>query len=286
VRRDALARRIGRRLGYHVVRADVYSAIPDVESLPASTWSEPAPMPGVDLRIDESLTFFENELKPFIAEYAPPSRPPGTAHGYYADNPMYPRLDGEVLYAMVRFLRPRRIVEIGAGWSTRVVRDALARNDGETLHVVFDPDTGGAVQRAGDIPIRAIPAQQIERATFDDLEAGDLLFIDTTHTVKPGSDVLRLILEVLPTLAPGVVVHVHDFYRPFEYPRFLMANHGLYWQEHYLVQAFLALNDDFEVLIANHALGRLRPERVRAVIQSLPPGLTPGSALWLRRRTP
>lgn len=280
------ARALGRRLGYHVVRADYYSPIPDVAALPASLWEQPAPMPGVDLRIDASLALLRDDLAPYVAEYAPPDGPPGTAHGYYRDNSMYGRVDGEVLYAMVRHLRPARITEIGAGWSTRVIRDATARNaaDGAPVgqHRVYDPSADEVRERMGEgVDLVALGAQDIPAAVFDELGAGDVLFIDTTHTVKPGSDVVRLLLEELPRLAAGVVVHVHDFFRPYEYPRFLMEEHGVYWQEHYLLQAFLAFNERFEVLIANHALGRLRHAEVAAVIPGLP-SPSPGSALWLR----
>lgn len=284
------ARAVGRRLGFHVVRADYYSPIPDTDSLPESLWSQPAPMPGVDLRLEASLAFLRDTLAPFIAEYAPPDGPPGTEHGYYRDNSMYGRVDGEVLYAMVRHVRPQRIIEIGAGWSTRVIRDAMLRNaqDGHPVsqHRIYDPHADEVTARSGDgVDLVALAAQDIPIEVFAELEAGDILFIDTTHTVKPGGDVLRLLLEVLPRLAPGVIVHVHDFFRPFEYPRFLMDDHGVFWQEQYLLQAFLAFNDAFEVLIANHALGRLRREAMAAVVPGLP-ATSPGSAIWLRAKAP
>lgn len=282
------ARAAGRRLGFHVVRADYYSPIPDTDALPESLWSQAAPMPGVDLCLDASLGFLRDTLAPFIAEYAPPDGPPGTEHGYYRDNGMYGKVDGEVLYAMVRHVRPQRITEIGAGWSTRVIRDAKLRNAQDShpvgQHRIYDPYADAAAERIGNsVDLIPVAAQDIPMDVFAELEAGDILFIDSTHTVKPGSDVLRLLLEVLPQVAPGVVVHFHDFFRPFEYPRFLMDDHGVYWQEHYLLQAFLAFNDAFEVLIANHALGRLRRDAVAAVIPGLP-ATSPGSALWLRAK--
>ena len=279
--RHEIARDLRRRVGYHVLRSDFYAPIPDLRALPDATWVGPAPMPGVDLRLDESIEFLERDLAGFIAEYAPPACPPGTTHGYHTTNPMYPKVDGEILYAMVRHFAPRRVVEVGAGWSTRVVRDALVHHDAR--HVIFDPDPAAA-ERARDAEVRPLRAQEIDLSFFGELEAGDILFIDTTHTVKAGGDVNRLLLEVLPTIAPGVVVHVHDFYRPFEYPRFLMESFHLFWQEHYLLQAFLAFNDAFEVLMANHALGHLRSDRLRAVIPGIREGVSPGSALWLRRR--
>jgi hypothetical protein len=280
-------RAAARRAGFHLVKADYYSPIPDLDALDAADWTRPAPMPGVDLRLEEGIALLEGALAPYVAEYAPPDRAPGTAHGYVRENPMYAHLDGELLYAMVRHLRPRRLVEIGAGYSTLVVRDAAAANAREGVemeHRVFDPYPAEILERvAGEVRAEPLGAHDIPLELFGTLEDGDVLFIDTTHTVKPGSDVLRLLLEVVPALASGVVVHVHDFFRPYEYPRFLMERHGIYWQEHYLLQAFLAGNADWEVLLANHALVRAHRERVEAVVPRLPP-TSPGSALWMRRR--
>lgn len=273
-------RRYARRAGYHLVRADFYSPIPDVDALPADLWDTPAAMPGVDLRLDEGVALL-TELAPLIAEYAPPEHPPGTAHGYFRDNAMYGHLDGEVLYAMVRHLEPRRIVEVGAGFSTLVIADAKARNGGEVDHRVFDPFPSPLLAGLGGIELAALGAEEIPMETFTALESGDLLFIDTTHTVRPENDVMRLLLEVLPQVSPGVVVHIHDFFRPYEYPRFLMEL-GYYWQEHHLIQAFLAFNPAFEVLLAHHALVRQRRSDVDALVPGFPPN-GPGSALWLRR---
>ena len=273
-------RRVARRLGYHLVRAGFYSPIPDHRRLPEATWTSAEPMPGVDLRLDTSIALLK-ELAPLIAEYRPPEEAPGTRHGYHWRNSEFPLVDGEILYAMVRRLQPRRIVEIGAGWSSLVMADALGRNErAPESHRIFDPFPAPHT-RALPAPVEALPAEEIAPGLFSALGEGDLLFIDTTHTVRPRNDVLRLVLEVLPGLAPGVVVHIHDFFRPFEYPRFLYEL-GYYWQEHYLVQAFLAFNRDFEVLIANHALRELRPAEIEQAI----PGFLDharGSSLWLRR---
>ena len=244
-------------------------------------------MPGVDLRIGESLSFLSGELAPFVAEYAAPDNPPGTAHGYFRYNEMYPLVDGEVLYAMLRHFKPRRVVELGAGFSSLAVSDALARNasDGhDTERFVYDPYPAERALAAG-VNVRSIAAQDVPNEVFGGLEDGDVLIIDTTHTVKAGGDVVRLLLDVVPALAAGVVVHIHDFYRPYEYPRRFYIDHALYWQEHYLVQAFLTLNPVFEVLIANYALVRSHPEEVARVIPGANsfPGEAPGSALWLKR---
>ena len=178
---------------------------------------------------------------------------------------MYPQIDGEILYAIIRHAGPGRVVEIGAGWSSRVIADALDANAGEGTpakdHRIFDPFPAEHLRSLG-ANVETLTAEEIPLDTFASLEAGDVLVIDTTHTVKPGNDVLRLILEVLPTLASGVVVHFHDVFLPFSYPEF-MHDRGAFWQEQYLVQAFLAFNPGFDVLMANYAILRLRSEENR-----------------------
>ncbi len=244
-------------------------------------------MPGVDLRLGESLRFLSTALAPYITEYAPPDHAPGTAHGYYRYNNMYPLVDGEILYAMLRHFRPRQVVELGAGYSSLAVSDALARNASEDRHArreVYDPYPAEFALAAG-VNIRPVAAQDVPVEVFGQLGEADVLLIDTTHTVKAGGDVVRLLLEVLPTLAAGVIVHIHDFFRPYEYPRRFYVTDAHYWQEHYVVQAFLAFNPEFEVLIANNALTRSHPHEVAAIIPGADaaPGEAPGSALWIRR---
>ncbi len=279
-------RQVARRLGYHLVRADFYSPIPDLDALPPALWSDPAPMPGVAFDLDAQLRYVVDELGPLMGEQGATPDPPGPG-GYHYRNPFFNALDADVLYATVRRLRPPRLFEVGSGFSTLVIENAAARNraEGDPLrHVVLDPFPSPVLEPVRDrLEVYATAAQEIPRNRFDELSNGDLLFIDSTHTVKPGSDVVHLLLGVVPTLSPGVVVHVHDFFRPFEYPRVLMEQFGVYWQEHHLLQALLVGNPQLEILCANHALARLHREQVREVVPALEPEMEP-SSLWLRRR--
>jgi hypothetical protein len=117
---------------------------------------------------------------------------------------------------------------------------------------------------------------------FDALRADDVLFVDSTHTVKLGSDVNFVILEVLPRLHAGVLVHFHDIFLPWEYPRSWFTEMQYFWAEQYLLQAFLAFNAEFEVMIPGQAVAREYPERLCRVIPSFAEGASPGS-MWLRR---
>ena len=279
-------RRVARRLGYHLVRADYYSPIPDVANLPPETWTEPEPMPGVELNLEKAFALLENDLAGFVEEFAPPPDPPGTRFGYHYANPMYGAVDGELLYALLRHLKPGRMLEIGAGYSTLASAEALARNAAEghpCEHAVIDPYPSPVLGPVRDrIALEALPADRLGPERFASLGDGDVLFIDTTHTIKPRNDVTHLLLKMLPEVAPGVVVHVHDFFRPFEYPRMLFEQFHVYWQEQHLLQAFLAFNHEFEVLLPNHAMSRLQADRLTASVPSFTPDAMP-SGLWLRR---
>lgn len=280
-----LLRRAARAAGYHLVRANYYSPIPDPEALDPRVWTEPGPMPGLELDLDGQVGFLEGALAPFVAEFDPPLGPPGDDDGFYLHNPYYGRWDAPILHALVRHQRPARVLEIGAGFSTLVIAGALRRNAGEGTaaeHRVVDPHPSPVLEGLGTrIDTRALPATAVPVDEFRSLGDGDLLFIDTTHAVKIGGDVAYLLLEAIPALGPGVLVHVHDVFRPFEYPRELLDRFGAYWQEHHLLQALLAFNPRFEVVAANHALYRSRRERLTPLLGDPGPVALP-SGFWFR----
>jgi len=268
-----------------LVERTFYSPIPDVDSLPDSLWAGPRPHPGVDLRTEEQFRYLETELAPHLAGFNPPrdGTPDGT---FYLRNGAYESVDAEVLYATIRNLRPRRVLEVGSGFSTLVSAQAALANaaDGHPCSLVAcDPFPRDFLARPvrGLEEMRPLLATDIPVSEFASLESGDLLFIDTTHTVKIGGDVNYLFLEVLPALAPGVVVHVHDIFLPWEYPRLWVEQKELYWAEQYLLQAFLAYNPRFEVLLAAYHLSREDPARLARTIPSFSPELWPAS-FWLR----
>jgi hypothetical protein len=256
-------RGLARRLGYHLVPATPYSPVP--EGLADDVFERASPMPGVDFDVDAQLRFLERELAPFLSELL--STP--TA------NPFYGPGDAEVAYAMMRWLRPRRVVEIGSGYSTRFLQEALERNGDGAAHVVVDPFAGGLPP---GVELRRTSAADVDE---DLLKGADLLFIDSTHVLKAGGEVNRLLLETLPALVPGVIVHVHDVFLPYEYPR-AIHEQGAYWQEQYALHALLVCSDAFEVLAGLHALYRQRRERFAQLVNLGDRPALP-SAIWLRR---
>ena len=124
--------------------------------------------------------------------------------------------------------------------------------------------------------------QDIDLEFFSQLESGDILFIDSSHTVKIGGDVNYLFLEVLPRLKPGVIVHVHDIFLPFEYRRDWVLDEFRFWTEQYLLQAFLTFNSEFEVLMANSYLNHYHQQELKAAFPGLPSWA--GGSFWMRRK--
>jgi predicted O-methyltransferase YrrM len=247
--------------------------------------AEPRATPGIDWRGEDQRALCRDV---FAAQV--PRRFPRTAEDpreYFVDNGQFPPLDAWVLEAMLRHLRPRRMIEVGCGFSTllsaRVNREELG---GDMELTCIDPYPKPFLLEDGLPGITTLRPEKVEDAPielFEGLGDGDVLFIDTSHTVKTGGDVVWLFNEILPRLQPGVVVHVHDIFLPYEYPEpWVLDGYG--WNEMYLVHAFLLFNSAFEILfgipymLANHlddvlaAFPELRGYEAMA-----------GGSLWLRR---
>jgi hypothetical protein len=282
VRAYGLARRVAERVGLQVVLKTYYSPIPDLSTLPRGIWDEADPMRGIDFDLDAQIGSLHARLGGLIAEFAPAD---GQGQGYDESNASYPLPDARLLYAMVRDLRPASIVELGSGQTSRVIAQACVANAAEGVNTSFRAFDPFPINLDDGLPglscLERTPAQEVGEAIFAELAAGDILFVDTTHTVKIGSDVNRIILRILPLLAPGVVVHFHDICLPYEYSRYLFEDYALYWAEQYLLQAFLAMNPSFEVLYATAALCRDRRAEVeRAGLAGS--GGESGSSFWIR----
>jgi predicted O-methyltransferase YrrM len=212
---------------------------------------------------------------------------------YYSANDFYAAADGIVLHTMLRHLRPRHVVEIGSGFSSALMLDTDERYlDGETRFTFIDPEPERLLgllrdadhERANVIADRL---QNVSLDLFDQLDEGDVLFVDSSHCSKTGGDANVLVLDVLPRLAVGVYVHFHDAFWPFEYPRAYLEHHWA-WNELYLLRAFLAFNHAFTIaLFPSFLEARYRDELGAALPLALthPPAWPTirGASIWLRR---
>jgi hypothetical protein len=240
--------------------------------------AEPADPPGIDMRADAQLALLE-DLGAFRFD---PDVDRGTPR-YDPGNDQLPPQDAALLYAMVRHLRPRRMIEVGSGWSTTVTVAAVADGDLDTTLTCIEPYPRDLLRTMGDrLTLREEKVEHAPRSLFEELASGDVLFIDSSHVVKTGSDVVHQLLEVVPRLPDGVTVHVHDVFIPEDYPQGWVRA-GFNWNEQYLVQAYLAGNARAHVLIGNRWLSRRHPD---AVERALGPVGHQGSSFWFRTGPP
>jgi hypothetical protein len=274
---------------YDVVERNYYSPVPHLDELPADIFDRRSELPGVVVDGEAAMELVETQLAPYIAELASmPNEGPRPPAEFFLHNDNYGPVDAELLYAMVRRGKPQRIIELGSGFTSLMINDAVRRNAEEGAsceYVAYDPYPRAFI--LGDSPpagieLRPLSATDVPMAEFASLGAGDILFVDTTHTVKLGSDVNHIILDVLPLLSAGVVVHFHDIFLPFEYPRAWFTEFDYLWAEQYLMQAFLAFNSGFEVVLPAQLLAADFAERLAAVVPSCALGVRPG-AFWMRR---
>lgn len=248
----------------------------------------PAPRTLPDVYIDRAAMIrLWRGLLPDLRD-APFPRRKSEGFAFYFDNPAYSWGDALMYYAFLRRWRPRRVIEVGAGYSSALLLDTLARDWPDGCEVTFvDPHPqvirelfGSALDESRLI---ASSVQDCPVEVFTALEAGDFLFIDSTHVLKTGSDVCHELFRILPALAPGVIVHFHDMFWPFEYPRAWVVDDNRSWNELYAIRAFLNGNAGYEVLMFNDYLAKTeRP----LVAETCPRFLwNPGGALWLRKST-
>jgi hypothetical protein len=267
-----------------------YSPYPDVRDVEAraDTLLDPrAEVAGIDMRDAEQLALFESIAA--IGADMPFAAHPDGRHRYHLANDTYAWADGIVLHALLRHLRPRRVIEVGSGHSSALILDtAEGWLDGDDqrvqlrfvephpglLHSLLRPDDEDRVT----VDDRAV--QDVPLEVFDELGPGDVLFIDSTHVAKAGSDVNHLFFQVLPRLRAGVWVHLHDIFMPFEYP-LDWVREGRAWQEAYLLRAFLMYNLVFEVRWFQHYMWT----RHQQVLESRLPAMaeSPGGNIWLQK---
>jgi predicted O-methyltransferase YrrM len=208
------------------------------------------PFAGIDLREGEQRQLLEQLAGYYAAQPFPEKATPGRR--YYLENPSYGHFDGLMLYSMLRHLAPRRVIEVGSGFSSAAMLDINEHVLGGKMQLTFiDPDMARLrpLLRGGDDGrVRLIEkrVQEVPLDVFAELGDGDVLFIDSSHVSKIGSDVNRLYFDVLPALQRGVHIHIHDVAGNLEYPREWYAE-GRAWNEQYLLRALLMFNQTLQI---------------------------------------
>ncbi|HEY1273225.1 MAG TPA: class I SAM-dependent methyltransferase [Terriglobales bacterium] len=258
------------KVGITVSPNHYYWPTPNVADLEHREWPVKSLPSGFDLHLDRQLEFL-NRVAPQYSREIAFSRRCIEESGYHYNNGFFEAIDAEMAYCFVREYKPTRIVEIGGGFSTRVLACALQTNldqDGVAGELVTIDPFPERLPRVGTWNrVRLIPkrVQEVDLDDFLSLEAGDILFVDSSHVVSIGNDVVREYLEIIPRLKRGVLVHVHDIFLPADYPRDMVLNNLAFWSEQYLLQAFLTFNQNFEVLWGSSAMQIFHPEILETI---------------------
>lgn len=198
---------------------------------------------------------------------------------YSSSNGSFEAGDADLLYSIVRRLQPRRVIEVGAGNSTLIVRAALQRNATQghsSLHTCIEPYEMPWLANL-DVKLLRLRVQDVDLSVFRELERDDLLFIDSSHMVRPGGDILFELFEILPELQPGVVIHVHDIFTPRDYPTSWRHDHFRFWNEQYVLEALLSYSQRYEILFALNWLKESAFERVSFALPYVQRSSQPGS---------
>ncbi|CEF48825.1 unnamed protein product [uncultured bacterium] len=272
--------------GFHVTPVHFYQPIPNTQSLPETLWNRPSKLVGGDMNDAMQLDLLREHFPKLRHEYEQfPTKPTRKPRRFYLNNHLFEGIDALVAYCMVRHFQPRVIIEVGSGFSSLPLGEAAAKNNSSAL-LCIEP-LPREFLRKGFPGLQSLiekKVQYIDLKFFSQLDSGDMLFIDSSHRAKIGGDVNYLFLEVLPRLKPGVIVHVHDIFLPIEYRRDWVIDEFRFWTEQYLLQAFLAFNSEFEVLMANSCLNHYHQEELKAAFPDLLSW--GGGSFWMRRKLP
>ncbi len=261
------------RLKIAVYPVHYYSCAIDLLELEKSRalWAKPSSLPGLEIELNAQLQLLGQICLPFEKEYrGNPFYRKAVGLNY---GPGFGYIEAQVLHAVIRHSRPNQIIEVGSGVSTFCAHEALKHN-GQGAIVCIEPYPSKRLQELAvqeqAIKLLRSPVQAVSLSLFEGLQNGDILFVDSSHVVKTGSDVNFIILEVLPRLQAGVIVHFHDIYLPYDYQRDLLVTF-LHNNETALLRAFLCFNKHFNILFCLSHLHYERPNELRKIFSEYRP---------------
>jgi predicted O-methyltransferase YrrM len=241
-------------------------------------------IPGIELHELEQLKLLEE----FTHYYEEMPFQPYKTEGlrYYFENPAFSYSDAIILYSMIRFLKPKKIIEVGSGFSSCVMLDTnelFFNSSILTTHIDPYPDLLMSLVKEKDqdnIKVISSRLQNVDLSEIEKLESKDILFIDSTHVSKVNSDVNHVFFKILPHLSPGVYIHFHDIFYPFEYPKDWIYE-GRAWNEMYILRAFLQYNSVFRIVLMNTFMEYFHEQFFQ---EKMPLCLkNPGGSIWIRK---
>lgn len=272
--------------GIHITPNYFDQPIPDTRTLKDSLWSKKSQMVGIDMNERVQMKFLQEICPKYKEEYDKfPLYEAEKPCQYYVYNGKFGEVDGDIYYCMIRYYKPKRIFEIGAGYSTYLAAQACLKNRSEsgrtTDLIAIEPYPNSCLRHGfpGLSKLIQKKVEEIDLGFFDKLEENDILFIDSTHVAKINSDVCYEYLELLPRLNKGVIVHSHDIFLPAEYPKDWVLKKYRFWNEAYLLQAFLEFNTAFEVLWAGNYMKLNHPDKMKSMFRSYA-----SQSFWIRKK--
>ncbi|MFQ5786349.1 MAG: class I SAM-dependent methyltransferase [Thermodesulfobacteriota bacterium] len=276
------------RHGIHITPVSYYSPIPNTKKLKEKYPSEiPEIMEGFDWNEKGQIKIM-HEVFPLYAqecsEFSQTERERTNVYDYYVQNQLFPIGDACILHSLIRHFKPGKIIEIGSGFSTLVAARAATYVTPAPMLKSINPFPGQFEDLFQDgFPgftcLEKTPVEDLPLEYFDQLQEGDMLFIDSSHVIRPMEDVLFLYLKVIPRLNPGVIVHAHDIFLPYHMPKEFVFEKHWFWNEQYLLQALLTFNSEYEVLFSAQYMKKYKEES-----QSIFPEYWPGGSFWFRRK--
>ena len=272
-----------------------YSPVPDIDDLRARrVWARRSPLSGINLRSESQLELLRSLGAAYAGECRWPHDPTRDDTEFFTNNSGFSYGCAAALHMMIRRAKPRRVIEIGSGSSSRVIAAALRMNaaeaDGSVAeYTIIDPyPTEQTRTLPGLTRVIDEPVERIDLTTFAALVDKDILFVDSGHTVRIGGDVNFLILDVLPILSAGVLAHFHDIPMPYEYAEVYYTNpkFRMFWTESYLLQAFLCFNGAYDVLLAMNHLMLDHTAAFRAALPHYNPEIHQHAShsFWIQRK--
>jgi len=262
------------RAGLHVIPKHYYTPVPDCAWLEQNKplWTGRSSLKGIHWDLAAQFQWLKDCCEPYYKEVAGLK-----SYNSYTRNgsgPGYGEIEFQVLHCFVRRYAPAQIIEIGSGVSTMCMLDAseLNRRDRKTVPKItcVEPFPSDSLRKRAEVELIPQFCQQVPLNLFDRLAPGDLLFIDSTHAVKVGSDVMRIYLEIIPHLPPGIFLHIHDIYLPYAYPRDVFTM-PYWWQETALLMTLLVNNPRLSVLTCLSALHYDYPEQMQKLLADYRP---------------
>ena len=255
----------------------------DITNREAKLWAPQDSMPGINLNDAEQLALLK-ELAPYTGAISYPIEKPDNDTTYFYQNDQYPVLDAQFLYAALCHYKPKRVFEVGSGFSSLVTADVNRRVLNNSIDFrCLEPYPRQFLIDGVDGITKLVQTkiEDMDLSYFDELVENDILFIDSTHVSKVGSDVNYLFFEVIPRLKKGVIVHIHDIFLPDEYPKKWVIEEGRNWNEQYLLRAFLQFNSNWKIIWAASYMGTRHLQAVQATFPDYPK-LGGGGSLWMQ----